>query len=588
MNTNNTDIDNFLELIELEGSNMDEETLDKITEILNEYLIEFENTIDMLQGVSLPTNVGLQLMVENLTSPVSFIPSKDGTGRTFIVDQAGFIKILLPDGKLSNENFMDIRNKITPLNPVYDERGLLGLALHPNFSTNGKFYVYYTVPLMLDSLVFFDKIEFYDHTDIISEFKISQDPNIADMNSEKILLKIAHPQSNHNGGQITFGPDGFFYIPIGDGGAANDIGFGHFPGGNGQNLNTLLGKILRIDIDKPDTNRKTLYSIPPDNPFISGESQPEIYAYGLRNPWHIAFDSGGNRELFAGDAGQNLWEEIDIITKGSNYGWNIREGTHCFDPVNAFVSPPSCPTTGPKGEPLKDPIIELKNRNQGSEYPVVIIGGYVYRGNNIPQFNGSYIFGGYSREINKPDGNLYIATPPTPTEKLWPIKELTISNSPNGRINAYVLSFGQDENNEIYALTREMSGPTGNTGKIFKIMPSTGIASSSTGKSSMVAQKTPATPGTQITYPSPVNTDKVEIKNFAFIPSNISISKGTTVTWAQNEPGNILHTVTSDTKIWDSGILNPGQTFSRIFDKIGTFPYHCEIHPFMKAVVSVS
>jgi glucose/arabinose dehydrogenase len=164
--------------------------------------------------------------------------------------------------------------------------------------------------------------------------------NQADPASERIVLEVDQPQSNHNAGQIAFGPDGYLYIPLGDGGAANDVAVGHSPQGNGQDTSNILGSILRIDVDNGDP-----YGIPADNPFVGDDNIPdEIFAYGFRNPYRIAFDRGGDQSLFVSDAGQDQWEEVDIVTIGGNYGWNIKEGTHCFDPNNPGISPAECPT----------------------------------------------------------------------------------------------------------------------------------------------------------------------------------------------------------------------------------------------------
>ncbi|KCZ72657.1 glucose/sorbosone dehydrogenase [Candidatus Methanoperedens nitroreducens] len=410
---------------------------------------------------TVPDSIGLELKAEGFTAPLALVSPGDGTGRLFIVDQTGVIMILMADGEVLGEPFLDIRDKIVALNTIFDERGLLGLAFHPDFKNNGRFFVYYSAPLREDAP------DGWDHTSHISEFKVAQDnPDKADRNSEWILLQVDQPQSTHNAGQITFGPDGYLYIPLGDGGGAHDVGTGHPPLGNGQDTSTLLGSILRIDVDSDD-----LYSIPQDNPFVGEEGLDEIFAYGFRNPFNIAFDAGGDRSLFASDAGQYLWEEVNIVTKGSNYGWNIKEGTHCFDPNNPTEPPAECPDTGARGEPLIDPIIEFANLVQPGGLSQVVIGGFVYRGSALPEFNGSYIFGGFTSSPGRPDGSVFVATPPPHGEKMWPMKELRIATRENGRIGTFVRSFGQDADNELYILTSETLGPEGNTGRVFKIVP---------------------------------------------------------------------------------------------------------------------
>ncbi|MBI2856693.1 MAG: PQQ-dependent sugar dehydrogenase [Chloroflexi bacterium] len=407
-----------------------------------------------------PDSVKLQLVADGLVSPVGLVPSPDGSGRLFVVDQVGLIWILAPGATRLGEPFLDLRPRMVTLNPGFDERGLLGLAFHPSFSTNGRFFVYYSAPLRTNGP------PGWNHTSHISEFKaMAGDPNKADPLSERIVLQVDEPQVNHNAGQIIFGPDGFLYIPLGDGGGANDVGLGHPPIGNGQDTSTLLGSILRIDVDGGEP-----YGIPADNPFVGKEGRAEIYAFGLRNPFRIAFDSGGAHELFAADVGQNLREEVDIITKGGNYGWNIKEATLCFDPTSPSRPRPACPEVDAAGRPLIGPIIEYGNIKVGG-IGQAVIGGFVYRGTALPAFNGAYIFGDFSASANAPDGRLFVATrPPTPGQ-MWPMKELRVVTNVSGRLDTFLKSFGQDASGEIYVLTSDIGGPTGNTGMVLKIVP---------------------------------------------------------------------------------------------------------------------
>jgi glucose/arabinose dehydrogenase/plastocyanin len=400
--------------------------------------------------------VGLRLVVEGLTAPMEFISSGDQTGRMFAVDQIGLIRVVTSDGKVQPDAFLDIRDHLVSLTPNYDERGLLSLAFHPDFARNGKVYVFYSAPLRSGAP------DGWSCTNHLSEFTVSKEnPDIIDPGSERIILQIDKPQMNHNGGTIAFGPDGYLYVPIGDGGGANDVGEGHAPGGNGQNTSTLLGKIIRIDVDNASAGS---YGIPSDNPFVGKAGYlPEIWAYGLRNPWRISFDIDGR--LFASDAGQNLWEEVDIITKGGNYGWNIREGAHCFDPGSPNKSPAICPDKGRKGEPLIDPIIDYDGHGINR---TVVVGGYIYRGKALPEFEGDYIFGDWSSSFAKGDGTLLVAMPPTSNGTLWRSEEITVAGT--GRVNAFVRSFGRDDEGELYLLTSDVAGPSKETGKIYKIV----------------------------------------------------------------------------------------------------------------------
>ena len=242
----------------------------------------------------------------------------------FIVEQEGRIVILMKDNKLlhgPNEAFLDIRSKVHKISHRSDERGLLGLAFDPEYSSNGRFYVYYSTR----------ETGCVNHVSRISEYHVNaSNPNRADPTSERVLMTIPQPEGNHNGGQLFFGVDGYLYIALGDGGGAGDR---HGRIGNGLDLTTLLGSILRIDVSNPNVT----YSIPEDNPFAtSSTARPEIYAYGLRNPWRCSVDRGdkngvGKGRIFCGDVGQGKFEEIDIIEKGRNYGWRAFEGFNCFD-----------------------------------------------------------------------------------------------------------------------------------------------------------------------------------------------------------------------------------------------------------------
>jgi glucose/arabinose dehydrogenase len=407
---------------------------------------------------SLRPRVKLEKVAEGFVAPMEFVSARDGTGRMFLVDQIGLVKIIEANGTVQEEPFLDVRDRMIELMTRYDERGLLGLAFHPDFAKNGRIYVFYSAPLRPGAPVG------WNATNQLSEFSISKnEPNKVNMTSEEVLLQVDKPQFNHNGGTIAFGPDGYLYIPLGDGGNADDVGLGHAPDGNGQNTATFLGKILRIDVD--NINEGMAYGIPADNPFAGQKGiLPEIYALGLRNPWRIAFDTGGDRRLFVSDAGQNLWEEVDLVSKGGNYGWNIREGTHCFDPKKPNESPASCSDKDARGELLIDPIIEY-----GHDLGTVVVGGYVYHGQALPEMDGKYIFADWSNNFTRGNGTLLVATPSA--KGLWIWEEIEITSSPSGRIDQFIRSLGMDDEGEIYVLTSAEIGPTNNTGKIFKILP---------------------------------------------------------------------------------------------------------------------
>jgi glucose/arabinose dehydrogenase len=269
------------------------------------------------------------------------------------------------------------------LNEGMDERGITGFALHPQFKRNRKFYVAYNAPLRAGAPAD------WNTTMRVSEFQVAEhDAALALANSERILLNVDQPEWGHNSGRIAFGPDGFLYITVGDGGGPNDVGLrGHAPEGNGQHLRTLLGKILRIDVDKGSP-----YAIPADNPFADvKQALPEIYAYGLRNPWGLSFapDTG---ELISTDIGQERWEEINVIVKGGNYGWRLKEGFDGFDLKDTRSAPAFVPKAGALGEPLINPVLVYKTKRGNQPDPeafgVSVTGGYVYRGKAIPALRG--------------------------------------------------------------------------------------------------------------------------------------------------------------------------------------------------------
>jgi glucose/arabinose dehydrogenase len=426
-------------------------------------------------------NISLETVAGGFFSPMMIAVPGDGSGRMAVVDQIGIVKMITSDKKVQDQPFLDVRDRMVKLSTGYDERGLLSLAFHPDFKNNGRVFVYYSAPLRSGAPAG------WSCTNRLSEFHVmAGNPDTVDMSSEKILLTVDKPYSNHNGGPLFFGPDdGYLYLALGDGGGADDTGTGHTPGiGNAQDGTTLLGKILRIDINKPGEGGKT-YAIPPDNPFVGTAGfAPEIYALGFRNPAYASFDAGGNHMLITAVAGQNLFESVFIVDRGGNYGWNIREGTHCFSPADDSKPPAGpCPITGTRGEPLIGPIIET-----GHDVGNVVIGGYIYRGTAMPDLAGKYIFGEWSSGFSSGNGTLLVSTPPdsynlrlypsvvdniTPSDnRMWTTQELRIANNPDGRIHTFVRGFGEDENHELYVLTSMKSGPDPvATGQIWKLVP---------------------------------------------------------------------------------------------------------------------
>ncbi|MBD0352606.1 MAG: PQQ-dependent sugar dehydrogenase [Flavisolibacter sp.] len=423
-----------------------------------------------------PANVtpNLTLVADNLVSPLSVVEPPDDTKRLFIVDQNGKVWIVPPNGTMLSTPFLDLTGKMVNLSANYDERGLLSLAFHPNFKTNGKFYVFYTAPPRAGGP---QPGANWNNLTRISEFKVSSsNANIADLNTERVILEADHPQSNHNGGTVAFGPDGYLYVSIGDGGNKDDIGPGHLEdwyntnaGGNAQNLwANLMGKILRIDV-----NSGASYSIPSDNPFATSSNfKKEIYAYGFRNPYRFSFDMGGDHGLYVGDAGQSLYEEINLVTKGGNYGWNIKEGTFCFNTDNDLLIRPTCPSVDSLRKSLVDPIIQLKNKANpdGAGIATVIVGGNVYRGTTLPQLRGRYVFGIFSQGGSGAAGanaKLYVAS--SSTSGSWSYEDLTPKDYQTN-LGYYLKGFGQDLSGELYITVTGVQGVSGTTGKVFELV----------------------------------------------------------------------------------------------------------------------
>lgn len=411
------------------------------------------------------SGIALKQIADGFTSPIALVSLDDGSGRLLIADQVGTVHILSKEGQLTGQLFFDVRDRLAKLNQGFDERGLLGLALHPRFKENRRLFVFYSAPLRKSAPTN------WNSTVHVSEFKVLEtDRAQVDSASERVLLEIDKPYFNHSAGSLAFGPDGLLYISVGDGGNANDVGIGHSPQGNGQDTSTLLGKILRIDVDD-----KQPYGIPADNPFANGKGKPEIFAYGLRNSWGISFDRGGKRELFAGDVGQTMFEEVNIIVKGGNYGWNIREGYHCFDPKNPRRPPENCAKTGASGEPLLDPIFEYKNINGFPKDPegrgISVTGGYAYRGKALPKLTGRYIFADWSRTWAKPDGVIYAATrSDTGGSQKWTMEPLELLTHPKGEMRAYVVALAEDAEGELYVMTNGSNALAGKSGKVFKLV----------------------------------------------------------------------------------------------------------------------
>jgi glucose/arabinose dehydrogenase len=347
-----------------------------------------------------PAGYEWSLVVEGLTSPIGLENALDGSERLFAIEQPGLIRII-QNGNMLSTPFLDIRSKVGSSG---SEQGLLGLAFHPRYLENGYFFVNYT-----------DK----SGDTVIARYRVSADPSLADPSTEVRLLEVQQPYGNHNGGDMVFGPDGYLYISLGDGGSGGD------PRNYGQSLDALLGKLLRIEVGDAEG-----YSIPEGNPFLGGGGRPEIWAYGLRNPWRISFDRLTG-DLYIADVGQNSWEEVNFqpadSSGGENYGWKIMEGFHCFQSS-------TCDQSG-----LTLPVVEYALHVQGD---CAVTGGYVYRGPSLPEWQGIYLYGDYC------------------SGRIWGLLQNQAGVWENELLfetGARITAFGQDEVGEIYLVNHRGS-----------------------------------------------------------------------------------------------------------------------------------
>jgi glucose/arabinose dehydrogenase len=430
----------------------------------------------------------VELVAEGLVAPLSLTFAPDGSGRRFIVDQTGLVLILTPDGRVSPTPFLDITDQVV-LQSAFDERGLLELAFHPEYASNGKLYVQYSaqregvnICVDEDGLVPEDPEGCpLQYTRRVSEFVVSStDPNGVDLTSERVIFETQWPSRKHNGGGLAFGPDGMLYIGLGDG------GFIHGPDGGGsvfdvppalrfgdllaQDLTSLYGKILRIDVDSGDP-----YGIPPDNPFAGDDGVPdEIFAWGFRNPFRISFDSDGDGAMYVSATAETFFEATYRVTEPGNYGWAIKEGTHCFDRSTPFAPPETCASVGSLGEPIQDPVIEYLNfavedpRSQvpGKGFGRASLGGHIYRGEDINWLRGRFVQGDFA--VGLLDGQILVANP-TPSGHLWKVRPAFQFDPSDPVRSGFMKSVGQDADGELYAITGNFT-PTGLEGRIWKII----------------------------------------------------------------------------------------------------------------------
>lgn len=416
--------------------------------------------------------IGLETVADGFTTPLWAINAPKDNHRIFVVDQVGKVwAIKIQPGKSKKVPnrllFLDVGadglDILVPLGAfgpgTFDERGLLGLAFHPDYRKNGLIYTYTSEPA--DGSADFSTIpagELANHKTVIREWHVPNPkrPNsVVDPNSSRVLLTIDQPQFNHNAGAISFGEDELLYIAVGDGGNADDQGVGHAEGGNGQDLSAsnLLGKILRIDPMGSDSTNGA-YGIPGDNPFVGDSAPDEIYAYGFRNPFRMSFDQKTG-ELIAADVGQNDIEEVNIVHAGGNYGWPVKEGTFLFDMNGADRGFTTVDSPGvPVG--MIDPIAQY-DHDEG----ISVAGGFVYRGRHVNELRGSYIFGDFSQSFVPASGRLF---------HLGEDGEILELVPDSGPLGLYLMALGQDRKGEVYVMTSENFAPVGATGVLHRIV----------------------------------------------------------------------------------------------------------------------
>ena len=410
--------------------------------------------------------VRLEEVVSGFREPIALVFPPDEEDVRLVADKYGTVYRHDADG-LASEPFLDLSDSLAEFGSW--EQGLLGFTLHPEYEETRTCYVRYSAPPKVDS---------DSHTFVLSEFEVDADGRRADPDSERILLSIREPDSDHNSGAIVFGPDGYLYVGVGDGGKYNDAGKGHADdwywlnkGGNGQDLtDNLMGSLLRIDVDGRGDGRP--YAVPDDNPLVGREGLDEQWAWGFRNPFRLSFAPDGR--LFVTDVGDERFEEINVVEAAGNYGWNVREGESCFanrlpmlalGKLPGFESAyPACPTETPDGNPLRDPVVTYPHVKDGEHFGYAVIGGFVCDDPALPELAGEYVFGDFMG--TGAGGRLFATSEPEGDEELWPMAELSVPDARGPGVGSILLSFAEGPGGELYALTSQMSKGTGTVSRI--------------------------------------------------------------------------------------------------------------------------
>lgn len=426
-----------------------------------------------LGGVASAQDLALELVADGLTAPVHLEEPADGSGRLFVVQQDGVVRVIDRAGRVSPELFLDLSDRLVALEAGFEERGLLGFALHPQFHRNGRVYVTYSAPLRAGAPAN------WNHTRRVSEFTTRPgDPSRVDPGSERVLLELDWPSRKHNGGGLAFGPDGHLYVGFGDGGVSHGVGkkvlWEAFDvpaaaltwDGLAQDRHSLFGKVLRLDVDRGFPG----YAIPADNPLGGRRGRDEIWAWGFRNPYRIAFDPATEGSFFVTAIAETLWESAYHVGGPGNYGWPLREGTHCVDRLAPRQPPSQCADRDADGEVLRMPVIEYPNmqashpetrlgiRGEGT----AITGVRRYRGRALPEISGKVVFSDWSASFKQPSGQLFVATPGASPGTVW-AHERVLS------VDSRIVGLSEDREGELFVLTNETFGPYGTTGKVFRL-----------------------------------------------------------------------------------------------------------------------
>jgi glucose/arabinose dehydrogenase len=439
-----------------------------------------------LLALALPAaaqSLALQLVVGGLTAPIHIEEPADGSGRKLIVQQDGVVRVLRADDTLAPEPFLDLRPRLLPLEQNFEERGLLGFALHPNFARNGRVFASYSAPLRAAAP------QHWNHTRRVSEFSAKPgDLSRIDVQTERVLMEIDWPSRKHNGGALAFGPDGHLYIGLGDGGVSHGIGKTvlweafNVPAeallwdGVAQDTESPYGKILRIDVDRGFPG----YAIPRDNPFASAPGRKEVWAWGFRNPFRIAFDRTDRADgaFYVTAVAETLWEAAYRVRGPGNFGWPLLEGTHCVDRLKPRQPPSQCAMVDAAGKRFELPVVEYPNMQASHPQTrlgiagvgTAITGAVRYRGRAIPELTGQLIVADWSADFKVPSGQIFVAQPIEPAgaagapgAALWPYRRVL-------QIDSRIISLAESAAGELFVLTNETLGPFGTTGKVFRLV----------------------------------------------------------------------------------------------------------------------